>query len=277
MLVALGHNGFTSLAAARGIVRRRRLLAAHRDHLDADLGHLGGGQLADLDAIEHLALVGPDVGRAARDLIAHRHVLQPARKGDALVATLEAPAQTLGLALAPLDERFRRSRRDDEQDRAQRVVVAHVVGLGVGGGEQVLFPDLQARLIASAHQLRPDHVGTNARLERVRVHAAVRELLRQLLGGHAHPVRHRAEGGVDLGVADLQPELLGLSHLELLVDELVDDFLPGRRLVVRRRQLVELGALLDVELGDRLTVDDDDDLLGMDGGGEQRQRDDQRR
>src|SRR5205807_3761597 len=53
---------------------------------------------------------------------------------------------------------------------------------------------------------------------------------------------------------------LGLLYLELLVDEFVEYLLPRRRLV--GRQLDELAALLDVQRGDGLAVDDHDHVLG---------------
>jgi len=72
----------------------------------------------------------------------------------------------------------------------------------------------------------------------------------------------------DFGTGNLQSEFLGLLHLELLVDQLIEDLLACRSLV--RRQLIELGALLDVERGDRLAVDDNDHLLGAGGGRQDR-------
>jgi hypothetical protein len=81
--------------------------------------------------------------------------------------------------------------------------------------------------------------------------------------------RHRSIGVVDLGIRDVETPPLGLPHLQLLGDELVNDILAYGRLV--RRQLNELAALLDVERRDRLAVDDDDHLLGA--GAVCRQRD----
>ena len=59
----------------------------------------------------------------------------------------------------------------------------------------------------------------------------------------------------------IDAEFLGFLDLHLFVDQLVDDLLPDRRLV--GGQEVELGALLDVVIGDGFAVDHDDDVLRM--------------
>src|SRR5215510_12016097 len=130
LLVALGRDALAGLALARRVFRRRFLLGADREHLDAVFGDLGRGQPADFDAVQHLAQLGRNVGGAADDLVAYRDVLERAGEVDAFIATLEAAAQGLRLALAPVDECFRRPGRDQEQDRTQGVVVADgIVGL----------------------------------------------------------------------------------------------------------------------------------------------------
>src|SRR5262249_57564998 len=96
----------------------RLILGADREDLDSELGDLGRRQSADLDAVEHLAQFRRDVSRAANDLLAHGDVLEGAGKGNSLVATLKTAAQSLRLALAPLNDCIRRSGRDEEKDRA---------------------------------------------------------------------------------------------------------------------------------------------------------------
>ena len=98
------------------------------------------------------------------------------------------------------------------------------------------------------------------------------ELLGQLIRRQAHAACHRGIGTVDFGAGDFQSEFLRLAHLELLVDQLVQNVLARRRLSLRR-QLSELAALLDVERRDRLPVDDDHDLLGVRGGSQRRYSD----
>ena len=182
------------------VVGRGLLLRADREHLDAGLGDFGRRQLADLDALEHLAQLRRKVGRAADDLVAHGDVLERAGEGDAVLAALEAPAQRFRLALAPVDEGFGRAGRDDEQDRPQRVVVAdRVVGLAVHRRQDVLLGDLEGRLVAPAHELLPSDVGLDLGFEGVGVDAGLGERLGQLLGRAAHPAGHRGKGGVDLG------------------------------------------------------------------------------
>src|SRR5262249_15680366 len=100
----------------------------------------------------------------------------------------------------------------------------------------------------------------DAGLERVGLDAALLQALRQLFGGEAHPAAHGRVHAVDFGIAHLDSPALAFAHLQFLVDEFVDDVLARGRLL--GRQLNELHALLDVERGDRLTIDKDDDVLG---------------
>ena len=65
-------------------------------------------------------------------------------------------------------------------------------------------------------------------------------------------------GGVDFLVGDFDVIELGACDLEPVVDQFVDDVLAARRLGVRRGQ--QLGTLLNVELGDRRAIGDDDHL-----------------
>src|SRR5262249_41694114 len=55
LLVALGHDGLTGLTPDQGVVGRRLLLGADREHLHSVLGDFGRRQSADLDAVKHLA------------------------------------------------------------------------------------------------------------------------------------------------------------------------------------------------------------------------------
>src|SRR5262249_43460699 len=120
-------------------------------------------------------------------------------------------------------------------------------------------------------ELWPGEVRLDTRLEGSDVDARFGELLGQLIRRQAHAACHRGIGTVDFGAGDFQSEFLGLAHLELLVDQLVENLLARWRLV--RRQLNELAALLDVERRDRLPVDDDHDLLGVRGGSQRRYSD----
>ena len=56
-----------------------------------------------------------------------------------------------------------------------------VAALDLDGGGDVLLADLQALLVASAHQAGPDHIGPDARLQRVGPDALAFERFRQLL------------------------------------------------------------------------------------------------
>ncbi len=60
----------------------------------------------------------------------------------------------------------------------------------------------------------------------------------------------------------IDAELLGFLDLHLLVDQLVEDWPAGSGALLRG-QGVELGALLDVEIGDGLAIDHHGDGLGV--------------
>ena len=64
----------------------------------------GAVRPTDLDALEHLAKLRRNVGGAADDLLAHGHVLESAREGNALLATMEASAQSFCFASPAVDE-----------------------------------------------------------------------------------------------------------------------------------------------------------------------------
>jgi hypothetical protein len=83
--------------------------------------------------------------------------------------------------------------------------------------------------------------------------------LSELIGIKPHATGHAGKRGVHFGIADLETPLLAFLHLEDLRDQLFQDLLARRHFVCR--QLVELGALLDVERCYRLTVYDRDHLL----------------
>ncbi|MFK4683384.1 hypothetical protein ABIF39_005141 [Bradyrhizobium diazoefficiens] len=106
------------------------------------------------------------------------------------------------------------------------------------------------------------------------------ERLGQLIRRDAHALRHALEGLVDVGDAGIDAVLLAFLQLHPVVDQLVDDLLPARGLL--RRQQVELRALVDVEIGDRIAVDHDDDVLrarrraGQKQGGEDEEEAEQR-
>src|ERR1700756_690327 len=68
LLEFLLEDRVAGLPPAGRIVRLGLGLVAHRKHLDAELGDLGGRQLADLSAIEYLALFHRQIGGAAHDL-----------------------------------------------------------------------------------------------------------------------------------------------------------------------------------------------------------------
>src|SRR6266545_3120442 len=55
LLEALGEHAFADLALAGCVVGGGLLLGADRKQFDSELGDLGRGQSADLDALEHLA------------------------------------------------------------------------------------------------------------------------------------------------------------------------------------------------------------------------------
>src|SRR5262249_41310139 len=194
------------------------------------------------------------------DLITHRHILERPGEGDPFIAALEAAAQGFGFTLASVDECFRRSRRNEKKNRTQGEIIAGgLVILRFHGGQDVLFADLQARLVTPAYELWPRDVSADARLQGGDVDPRFCELLGQLLGREPQPARHRRKGGIDLGIGNLEPPFLGLAYLELFIDQLVDDLLTRRDLVCG--QLRKLAALLDIEGRDRLAADDDNDLL----------------
>ena len=115
-------------------------------------GDFGRRQPADLDAVENLAQLWRNIGRAASHLLADRDVLEGAHKRNAVVAILETTAQRLRFAPACVDERVRCPGRNEEQDRTQGVVIADaIVGFGFHDREYFLFSDLQAGLVTSAH------------------------------------------------------------------------------------------------------------------------------
>ncbi|MGY4360181.1 hypothetical protein ACVW0J_006674 [Bradyrhizobium sp. i1.7.7] len=96
-------------------------------------------------------------------------------------------------------------------------------------------------------------------LQRLGADALDLERLGELIRRDAHALRHALVGLVDVGDAGVDAVFLAFLELHLVVDQLVDDVLAARGLL--RGQLVELGALLDVEIGDRVAVDHHDDVL----------------
>ena len=107
----------------------------------------GGGQAADLHVAEHVAQLRRQIGRAAGDRLAHRHVAQRARQRQALVAGEEAAAQVFRLAALGVDGAFGRSARHHDRDRVKRVDIADRGGLALVAVAQRLgdvgFADLQ--------------------------------------------------------------------------------------------------------------------------------------
>ncbi len=139
------------------------------------------------------------------------------------------------------------------------VVLAAFLGRGV----DVFFADLQAFLEAAAHQAAPDHFGLEARLQRIGPNALALQRLGQLIGRDPHPLGHARIGLVDIAGGRVDAEPLGFLDLHLFIDQFVDHFLFGHLLV--RGQEVQLGALLDVVVGDGLAVDQNRHRLRMQG------------
>jgi hypothetical protein len=83
------------------------------------------------------------------------------------------------------------------------------------------------------------------------------------VGAHAAP--GRGESLVHFRFGYFDAEALGLVQFQNFVDQAVHHFLARRYLF--RAQLHELGAMLDVEGGDRRAIDEGDDLLRPRGGG----------
>ena len=158
------------------------------------------------------------------------------------------------------------TRRDEEEDRPHGVIVAdRLVRASVSMAVRISFsPICRLDWYRPRTSLRPGDVGLDAGFERGGVDAGLRELLGQLVGREPHTARHRGVGRVDLGIADFQPEFLGLAQLELLVDQLIQHFLTWQGPYAST--VGKFAALIDVERGDRLAVDDDDDLLRAGGG-----------
>jgi hypothetical protein len=149
-----------------------------------------------------------------------------------------------------------------------RTIQPHLVFEGFGFGlfaaflgcsRNVLLAYHEAFLETSADQTGPDHFGLETGLQGVGANALALQRLRQLIGRDPHPRAHRGVGLLDIGGGGIDAEFLGFLDLHLLVDQFVDHFLPGRLLA--RAQEVELGALFDIVIGDRLAVDHDSHAL----------------
>ena len=82
--------------------------------------------------------------------------------------------------------------------------------------------------------------------------------LAELCGRHSGAPRDIRVGGFDLALRDLGDVALGELDFELVVDQLVEHFLPRRRLL--RGKLDQPRALCDVDCRDRLAADKRDDL-----------------
>ena len=93
----------------------------------------------------------------------------------------------------------------------------------------------------------PSSHGPQAGPERHRGDAVLGQQLDELLGAHLHALRRVSESGVDVGVGRVDAPALGLPDLELVVDELVEHLGAGPHLVVGRRDLEQLAALIDIE------------------------------
>ena len=82
--------------------------------------------------------------------------------------------------------------------------------------------------------------------------------LAELCGRQSGAPRDIRVGGFDLALRNLGDVALGELHLELVVDQLVEHFLPRRRLL--RGKLDQPRALCDIDCRDRLAADNRDDL-----------------
>jgi len=113
--------------------------------------------------------------------------------------------------------------------------------------------DLETLLEAAAHQTAPDHLGLEAGLQRFRPDTLALQGFGELFGCDTHPLGHPRKGLVHIAGGRIDAKSLGFLDLHLFVDQLVEDFLPGRLLT--RGQEVELGTLLDIESGDGFAAD----------------------
>ncbi len=240
-----------------------RLLGAHREYFDAELGDAGRRQPPHGGGIQHLALLRRHVEGRAGDLVAHRDVPQRPRRRHALFAALEAGAQGLRFLLARLIGALRRPARHDEQDlpqlelkRGRRRLVVLLARLR--GVENFLFADLQAALEFAADDRAPADVRLDARLQCRDVDAGFRQLIGKLLRVQPGVAGHAGERLIDVPVGDVDDVAPGDLQFELFVDQIVERLLAALLLV--GGDFGQPHPVRDVEHRDRIAVDQSGDL-----------------
>jgi len=130
--------------------------------------------MADRSAVEDLTKRRGYVGRGLDHGLLYRRVLHRLEERVRLGAGLHTGAQGLGLLFSCFDGVGRRSSRDDQHDRLHLIFEALGIRLLVTGFFlDVLFADLETLLVSAADQIAPNHVGLQARLQRVGSNALV--------------------------------------------------------------------------------------------------------
>jgi hypothetical protein len=128
-------------------------------------------------------------------------------------------------------------------------------------GLDVAIGDLEACFEAAAHEAAPGHFRPQLLLQRAGAGAAGGQYLGQLRAVDVHVGGDVVEGIVHVGLGGVDRVALGFAYFQELVDQDVDHLLTRR--CSMGAHLDEFRALLDVERRDRLTIDEQHDLLRM--------------
>src|SRR3954452_15984210 len=121
-----------------------------------------------------------------------------------------------------------------------------------------MIADLQGRAEFSADDLRPYEICVNARLQSLYADPGLHKHLAELVRAHSGPAGNGSKRGLDLALWHLGDIALAELDLEFIVDQLVEHFLTRRRFL--RGKLDQARAVRDIQRGDRIAVDQCDDL-----------------
>src|SRR3954449_7337463 len=139
--------------------------------------------MADRRLVEYLTQNRGNVGGGLGHDLADRGIWHRFEEGIRLGTGLNPVTQSFGFLLSRLDRRRSGSSRNDQNDLLhlvlERVALRLLISSGtLDGSHDVLFADLEALLVSSANETGPNHIGLQARLERLGSNALAFEGLR---------------------------------------------------------------------------------------------------
>ncbi|SCM70847.1 hypothetical protein KL86PLE_10299 [uncultured Pleomorphomonas sp.] len=248
-------------------------LAAHRIHLEAELGALRRREMALDRLLQFVLQAGRHFARQLAADVDDRHFPQSLGQRQPFAAVAELAAQRFGLGLAAVDV-GRRGAPLDREHHALEHVVTRRHGIGVLFAIAHLLDEigrfrLEVLLDLGADDAAPDHLGADAILEGLDRHAALAERPLELRQRHLGAGGDAGEGGDHRILADDDAAPCPFLKPDLLVDQFVLRRLGGCAGRKMHGKLQQAGARLHVERGDRLVVDHYLDVAGRLGGGDE--------